>query len=437
MRESRLSPTLAALAGAALLAGCLFETDRRAGGGSDIGNGGSVAGLALTREGIPAAGVTVRLRPSGYLAPLPALARAGSASALDTLGQVRTGSDGRFRFAGLDSGGYRLELLSPDSSLGALEDFTLSGGGKAVELGETRLDLTGGLRIVLPAGPVSGRAVVRLFGLERTLILSPGADTVIGNLPAGLHALRIASTVTALEARGLSVRPDSITPVAGLAEPCGNRTCDSAVVADFLRDNGLPGDLGPVINASGRVTGLVLRFPDSTLRLRTVGALRRLARIKAVQVEGPLLPDSLGEPFFDALAQMDSLWFLRIAGSGDKAIRRIPEGLGRLRNLTQLYLLDDSLENLPASIGELRKLEMLFLRGNRLATLPEGVGGLPLRELHVPFNRLTALPAGVYAMPTLVKVDIFGNKLCDLKAEEKAALTAKGADPATSGQDCP
>jgi Leucine-rich repeat (LRR) protein len=155
-------------------------------------------------------------------------------------------------------------------------------------------------------------------------------------------------------------------------------------------------------------------------------------------MQGPLLPDSLGTAFFDALARMDSLWFLYLADAGDRGLERIPESLGKLRSLTQLYLMNDSLASLPASIGDLRRLEMLFLRGNRLESLPEGVGALPaLKELHVSFNHLAALPEGIYASTTLVTVDIFANRLCNLDAAKKAALRSMGADPDNSGQACP
>jgi hypothetical protein len=428
----------AALLSLSLLAGCLFETERVAGGGSDIGNGSAVAGLVLDGNGKPAQGVTVRLRPSDYLAPLPSLARG---AALDTAGEVRTSADGRFRLAGLDTGDYRLEFLAADPALGALVDLSLKAGVKTLELPGTRLGRNGSLRLVLPAGTDTGKAVVRFFGMERSFTLRTGIDTVIGGLPAGLHGLRISSPVASLdglEARGLEVRPDSVSEVRGLAEPCGDRACDSTVLAGFLRDNGLPVDMGRVANASGRVTDLVFDFADTALRIRDVGSLGRLSRVKTLRMQGPLLPDSLGAAFFDALARMDSLWFLHLDGGGEQGLERIPASLGKLRNLSQLYLMNDSLVSLPASLGDLRKLEMLFLRGNRLETLPEGVGTLPLlKELHVSFNRLTALPEGLYASASLIKLDLFANRLCDLDGVKVDRLKALGADPTTSGQVCP
>lgn len=425
---------------AAVLAGCLFETSRTAGGGSDIGNGGAIAGVILTAEGAPAAGLSVRLRRADYLPPLPATKRA--ASSLDSLGDARTAANGGFAFAGLDSGEYRLEILDTAAGRGALIDCKLASGVRRVELPETRLRATGELRLRLAGGASdTGTVQVRFYGLERVITLRAGVDSSIRNLPAGTYALLTASpnpVLSGLEARGIAVRPDSATVVDGLAAPCETRACDSAVVADFLARNGLPQTLDSVANVSGRINGLVLAWSDTSLRLRSVGELRRLKAVKTVRMEGPILPDSLADAFFTSLAGMDSLWFLRIAGSGDRAFTRVPASLGRLARLTQLYLPDDSLASIPEEIGMLRNLEMLFLRGNRLESLPAALGNLAsLRELHVPFNRLRTIPPAVLRLPKLVKVDVHGNRLCGLGDEEKRALEAKGAYVGPEAQTCP
>lgn len=437
---------LQAVVAASLLLGCEFGPTRSAGGGSDIGNGGSIAGLALTRDGAPAAGVTVRLRPAGYLAPVPPgglkPAPAGT-RALDTLGETRASAEGGFSFARLDTGAYRLEILDEAASQGALVDCRVEAGMGRLQLPETRMAPTGEIRIRIPgdSGSDSGVALVRIYGLERIARLNAGTDLIIKGLAAGTYALNTVSRtprLSNLEGRAIQVDSDSSTLVDNLNAPCDSRACDSTVIDGLLKANGLPGEVGQIGNASGRITGLVFTWPDTALRFKTLAGLRRLNAVKTFRMDGPHLPDSLAAPLMEALANMDSLWFLRLSGSGDRAFATVPASIGRLTALTQLYLMDDSLALLPDEIGNLKQLEMLFLRGNRLARLPATLGRLTaLKELHAPFNRLDAIPDPVLQLPRLIKMDVFGNRLCALTDAQKARLQALGAYPGPEGQTCP
>ncbi|MBP5896592.1 hypothetical protein F3K35_43200 [Streptomyces sp. LBUM 1481] len=68
----------------------------------------------------------------------------------------------------------------------------------------------------------------------------------------------------------------------------------------------------------------------------------------------------------------------------------LPDTIGRLRNLRELWLRGNVLESLPPSVADLRELRHLDLRENALAELPEMLAGLPrLRQLDV-----TALDCG-------------------------------------------
>lgn len=419
---------------------CLFSTDpgRTAGGGSDIGNGGIVAGVVRTKDGALAADVLVRLRPKDYLAPLPA--GASKKSALDTMGEVRTQADGGFAFSQVDTGDYRIEILDSGKSQGTLLDIHVQPKVAKLELPESRMTPTGEIRIHIPTYSTLGSAAVyvRIQGLERLGRFANGSDLVIPNLPAGSYTLTTVSTSPTLTnlKTVTQVRSDSSTLVDDFISPCGTRACDSAVVADFLLANALPGDVGQVANANGRITDLTFTWTDSTLRFTTIGNLRRLAMVKTFRLDGPFLPDSLVAPLMDALANMDALWQLRLSASGDKAFTAIPPSIGRLTALTQLYLIGDSLAVLPEEIGNLKKLEMIFLTGNRLTQLPYSFAQLPaLRELHIPFNRLEYIPDAVLKIPTLIKMDVFGNRLCNLTEAQKAMLLA--VDAAPEGQVCP
>ena len=93
---------------------------------------------------------------------------------------------------------------------------------------------------------------------------------------------------------------------------------------------------------------------------------------------------------------------------------------------------------LPDEIGNHRKLEFLSLQFNRITELPSTLGNLnALRDLLLSQNRLAILPPSLYVLPNLIKLDIFGDRLCALTEKEKAWLRAHEADPGPDGQTYP
>ncbi|XP_062985991.1 leucine-rich repeat-containing protein 40-like [Elgaria multicarinata webbii] len=90
----------------------------------------------------------------------------------------------------------------------------------------------------------------------------------------------------------------------------------------------------------------------------------------------------------------------------------IPREIGRLRNLTLLYLDSNNLREVPVEIGSLVKLERLTLSNNSLTSLPEEIGGLQrLRSLHLANNSLEALPAPLCQLRNLVFLDASDNHI--------------------------
>ena len=71
----------------------------------------------------------------------------------------------------------------------------------------------------------------------------------------------------------------------------------------------------------------------------------------------------------------------------------MPESIGRLSDLRELYLGDNELARLPDSLGHLTALTTLYLTRNRLDDLPESIGRLTgLTTLFLDHNRLESLP---------------------------------------------
>ena len=77
-------------------------------------------------------------------------------------------------------------------------------------------------------------------------------------------------------------------------------------------------------------------------------------------------------------------------------LAKMPESLGQLKQLEQLYIWGNRLTALPEELKQLPMLQYLNLSENRLPTLPESLGqsGL-LQYLDVSENQLTALPQGL------------------------------------------
>jgi hypothetical protein len=419
---------------------------RVAGGGSDIGNGGSIAGTALTSDGRAAVGVRVRLRPIAYLPALPegvlkaSSDRTGSVRA-DTLGEIRTDSRGRFSFADIRPGEYRVEILDSAASLGALIDCRVDSARES-DLAETRMAATGEIRILPPAGSLpSAFGYVRLPGMERIARLTGGAELVIDRLPAGVYGIRTASRDTglaAISANAVRVRSDSATMVDASVTRCGDWACDSLALMEFLKANAIDTTLGWFAQKGPRINDLAIAgLPDSK-RLTSLQGLRRMSALRAFRLEGPYLTDTTVGDLMYALAGMDSLTYLSISWSKDMAFTTLPASIGGLTNLKELFLLGDSLRSLPPEIGNLRKLEFFSVQFNRITELPSTIGNLvSLRELLLSQNRLAALPPSLYSLPNLIKMDIFGNRLCALTEEDKAWLRAHDADPGPDGQTCP
>jgi hypothetical protein len=431
----------------ALLACFLFPAcdggSRVAGGGSDIGNGSAITGLAFTTDGLPARGAMARLRPLGYLSPAPALAlKSGSSpTAADSLADTRSDSKGHFTFAHIRPGRYRIEIADTAHAQAALIECNLDSGGQDVELGETRLTATGTLTLKAPAGAASGAiGYVRLTGLERLARLDAGDSLRITDLPAGSYTVDVASrdpAFAALSGSPVSLHPGETTLLDSAALPCGDRACDSLVLDGFLKANHIDSAPSAFTVDPGRILNLRFYNLPSSFRFSTVKGLGRLTALATFKVEAPYLTDSLMDPLMRELARPDSLWMLNLSWSLDSGFTAIPPSIGKLTRLRELYLLGDSLRTLPGEIGELRNLVFLSLQFNRLNELPDWGGLTALKELQVPHNKLKVLPESVFSWPALEKIDIADNHLCSFTDAQKAWLQARNAYPGPEGQTCP
>nr|VFK39292.1 MAG: Leucine rich repeat-containing protein [Candidatus Kentron sp. TC] len=136
-------------------------------------------------------------------------------------------------------------------------------------------------------------------------------------------------------------------------------------------------------------------------------SLGRLTRLQELFLYGnqlTALPESL--------SRLTRLQRLHLAGN---QLTALPESLSRLTRLERLGLAGNQLTALPESLGRLTQLQGLSLAGNQLTTLPESLGRLTrLQGLSLAGNQLTALPESLGRLARLQGLSLAGNQLTTL-----------------------
>src|SRR5665647_14644 len=93
----------------------------------------------------------------------------------------------------------------------------------------------------------------------------------------------------------------------------------------------------------------------------------------------------------------------------------LPDSIGQLSQLRELYVAGNQLTTLPDSIGQLTQLRELYVGYNQLTTLPDSIGQLAqLQVLYVEHNQLTTLPDSIGQLAQLQVLCIYNNELTSL-----------------------
>ncbi|NXK16055.1 MFHA1 protein, partial [Arenaria interpres] len=160
--------------------------------------------------------------------------------------------------------------------------------------------------------------------------------------------------------------------------------------------------LPPRLAELGRLEELDLSF--NRLR-RLPEGLGRLRHLRALDIDHNLLP-SFPAPLLElaALEELDC--------SGNRHLGALPEGIAALHRLKILWLSGTGLAALPEGLCQLSALESLMLDGNRLRALPAGFSSLQrLKMLNLSSNLLAEFPAAILALPSLEELYLSRNQL--------------------------
>ncbi len=100
------------------------------------------------------------------------------------------------------------------------------------------------------------------------------------------------------------------------------------------------------------------------------------------------------------------------SNGGFTTLTELPESIGNLSNLVQLYVDDNELTTLPESIGNLSNLFYLVAHFNNLTSLPESIGNLSnLIFLDLGYNQISYIPDSIGNLSNLQTLWIFDNQL--------------------------
>jgi len=162
----------------------------------------------------------------------------------------------------------------------------------------------------------------------------------------------------------------------------------------------------------------VTDWDETTYLLDTLGIRNKYANkinyldssIQAMDVNGQLsvkLTDDIGK-----LINLTQLWLYH------NNITGLPPGIGNLTKLTRLDLSENKIKSLPHEIGKLTNLPSLNLSNNQITALPPEIGNLiNLAWSDMSDNKITGLPHEIGNLSKLNELDLTNNQIADLPHE--------------------
>jgi Domain of unknown function (DUF2341)/Concanavalin A-like lectin/glucanases superfamily len=198
-----------AILGVALISALIFQSCSRMGITGTASGGesktASISGSAIYPSGTPAAGATVRLRRSDYVAPPPGILAKATIFGAEAL----TDAHGSFEISGIDSGSYSIEVN--DSGSAVLFTCTIAHDTSRLQA-DTLRPYAAVFGTVDTTGTSDKRLYVQVLGLERLAPVDSAGLFEFKDLPAGLfglHIIAVTGTQTTL------IQSDQVSAVSG------------------------------------------------------------------------------------------------------------------------------------------------------------------------------------------------------------------------------
>lgn len=137
----------------------------------------------------------------------------------------------------------------------------------------------------------------------------------------------------------------------------------------------VPSSIGRLTNLTEiRVSKtLITDFPES------IGNLTKLSELSFMETELMAIPLSI--------EKLSNLQKLKITHT--PFLTNIPEEIGKLKSLKELYIANCPITSIPESIGDLANLKILYLQNTQITGLPETVLKLQLQQLNLSGTPIT------------------------------------------------
>jgi Leucine-rich repeat (LRR) protein/GTPase SAR1 family protein len=136
-------------------------------------------------------------------------------------------------------------------------------------------------------------------------------------------------------------------------------------------------------------------------QLIEIAANQKLQKLNLSQLGLTELPPQIGK-----LTNLTELWLDR------NQITLIPETIGKLTNLTELRLDSNQITVIPEAIGKLTNLTGLWLNENQITHIPETIDNLTnLTELWLDRNQITHIPEAIGKLTNLTGLRLDNNKI--------------------------
>ncbi|ORY10292.1 L domain-like protein [Neocallimastix californiae] len=133
-------------------------------------------------------------------------------------------------------------------------------------------------------------------------------------------------------------------------------------------------------------------------------SLSKLSNLKEIDISN--------NDFIQFPSSIGSLPSLKILNAEDcEKLKSLPDSIGNLETLEELYLNNCAIKSLPDSFSNLKHLKVLKMYENKLSTIPQALSKITsLEEINISKNKIDdEIPVSLNDLPNLKKFEIEGN----------------------------